>query len=316
MNTEPQRKYRKKVNRNGWMARVQRYVTGREPRYMGYCPFFWMTWLCLAGAPFVALKRAVVFTWGFLSEMFSSGDVTTGLNIHKSERPGNYELARYGFEVEDYFKTHPDAAFAEAAGEAYYRVSNLWSYNLQWALDIGHEAFKVAAAEARAAEIKRQERLVATRTAREAREKRLKPYQDAIVRVWSRLVKPLLAISAVALAYFGYKYLFGAIVGADWAAIGSAALGYLWFFAQVIAFILTLIVGGLLIYVLAKAAISLGQASGPKRAVRKVGNFFTGIAVMFSFLIETVAMIYKKECPLIEWGEESGPIEKNSETKE
>jgi hypothetical protein len=71
------RKFRKHVNRNGWMARLQRYVLGELPKYSGYCPFFWMTWACLLVLPVAVVIKTirkvkperVVITSKFLNEV-------------------------------------------------------------------------------------------------------------------------------------------------------------------------------------------------------------------------------------------------------
>src|ERR1039458_9902820 len=63
MNTE--RKYRKPLNRNGWMAKLQRICLGKTPNFVGYCPFFWLTWICVLFFPVFMVARGVGFLfWG------------------------------------------------------------------------------------------------------------------------------------------------------------------------------------------------------------------------------------------------------------
>ena len=61
MNTtvvEPKKE--KKLDRNHWMCRLQKYVFNidAEKTYFGFCPLFWMSWLALICLPsvFVAQK--------------------------------------------------------------------------------------------------------------------------------------------------------------------------------------------------------------------------------------------------------------------
>lgn len=46
------------------------------------------------------------------------------------------------------------------------------------------------------------------------------------------------------------------------------------------------------------------------KVVNKVDDFLSGICSVFKFLKELASMTYIKECPMIEWGGETGKIEK------
>lgn len=62
------RKKEKKLNSNHWMCKIQKYTLGIDaPKfYMGYCPFFWVTVLCLFLFPFILVFRGIV---GVLSKI-------------------------------------------------------------------------------------------------------------------------------------------------------------------------------------------------------------------------------------------------------
>jgi len=43
-----------KINKNYWACKVQKKTLGIDcERYAGFCPFFWMTFVCILIYPFV-----------------------------------------------------------------------------------------------------------------------------------------------------------------------------------------------------------------------------------------------------------------------
>src|SRR6266403_837576 len=65
------RRYRKPLNKNGWMVKLQRLAFGNiTPHFVGYCPFFWFTWLCLLILPAALLVRLIAFILSAVASLF------------------------------------------------------------------------------------------------------------------------------------------------------------------------------------------------------------------------------------------------------
>lgn len=48
------------LNRNGWHAKLHKWVTGKQPTHWSLCPYFWKTLFFMAISPLV-LVREIVF---------------------------------------------------------------------------------------------------------------------------------------------------------------------------------------------------------------------------------------------------------------
>ena len=58
---EIERKKQKKLSKDHWMCKIQKFSLGIDARsyYKGYCPLFWMSWLCLLLFPFVCVFKLI-----------------------------------------------------------------------------------------------------------------------------------------------------------------------------------------------------------------------------------------------------------------
>lgn len=96
-----ERKYRKVVNANGWMRKLHVFSFGNSaPRFVGYCPFFWFTWLCILILPITAPFRFICF---LLSVVLSVADAAMeSLPERKPRKPSDsLLLAFYSDFLED-----------------------------------------------------------------------------------------------------------------------------------------------------------------------------------------------------------------------
>jgi hypothetical protein len=88
--TEIERKKEKKLDRSHWMCRIQKFAFNIDAStfYMGYCPFFWMTWLALLVSPFVALFNFItipsVWLWRSTTEPVKEYRTTSQANLRRT----------------------------------------------------------------------------------------------------------------------------------------------------------------------------------------------------------------------------------------
>src|SRR4051812_43991327 len=88
MKLEP--RYRKVVNENGWMVGLQKLCFGSiRPKFSGYCPFFWFTWLCLLLFPIVVPIHGIILLFVWIANVF--GD----LKDKRPFRPSDKDLVAF-----------------------------------------------------------------------------------------------------------------------------------------------------------------------------------------------------------------------------
>lgn len=294
---ETERKYCKKVNTNGWMARLQLWAfdIDASEKYVGYCPFFWMTWVCLLCAPFILILKIGESIFDFFSEASStyfSKDLPSKANNITYEIP-------YDFVIHNMYLSKKNS---EDSWEEYAEKYKEWiAANPTWWEDY-HKC----------EELKEKQK---------QREQAFQQRKELIINKLSNiikfLVKPILILSILLVAFLIYKLVF--IL--PWLAIGKfvGTQGIL------IASILALLFVGKLIAKWIGSAfnfINRNIEDKPTKVVCEtkepgaISKGFHLIGTFFGFIFETIKMTYKKECPLIEWGEESGKITKRTNTNE
>jgi len=294
------RKYQKQINKNGWQCRIQKWAfdIDAETTYMGYCPFFWMTLLCVLVSPIIWLVRCILSIFG------SVGDIVESLvpNFEKKETLKKVKpLKRKSPEFDEL-----EYALDRADGDILRLKYPEWvKENPNWQEEVREVRAKIAEAKA-----KRK---------KEAKEKAIKiqKRRDQLAGYARLTVKPLLVISSLGCAWVLWHV--AKVLITYWAitlsVLGCSLLGWA-FIVLVIKF--CGIVKNTLNRTKATKRPKVKRETQPgpiSNAFDAVINFFKFVwefvSKAFSFAKEVVVMSYKKECPLIQWDEEeSKPIEK------
>lgn len=285
MSTE--RKYRKRLNRNGWMAKIQRFTWGsKTPDFMGYCPFFWFTWLSLIIAPFKLLVIGLVII--VIVPFVGIYELWTRLP-HRPTKPTYEKLLR----IHEYILEMGEEKFLE-----YTEGDDIG----RW-IEITPD-WRNCVAAAVAIRDRKEERV-------QASAKRDKRRLQWLANRLHYVIKPVAYTTCAVAAFFAVRFIVRFIAWA-WPLINWPKVG------QIVE-----IIGIMLIEVVVSGAIVTGivfsieylwkyyRRKCPKCPNkigfwRKLGSY---LAIPFSFLGETIDVIYTRECPLIEWGDDSGPIE-------
>lgn len=293
MNGEP--KKRKQLNRNGWQVKLYRYVWGKEPSFKGFCPMYWSLWISVFLLPFVWAGRALEFLGGVFKDLLPE-------KKNKGYQPGNYGL--------NWLR----AAIAECGSFEELKTRSPNDSDVIWASDPKNFQYYLkwlAKYEARHAkdEVKNQ--------SREARSKFLAEKKEVIISKLRLLVKPALVLSAAGIAWFAYWLVL-------WL-VSSLTADSVWNFITVAlkgaGVALLVVFGGAFLFKgVANIKMKLDSIPAPETKPDKGPNIFfrilTGVGEFIYFLYDTVRLLYKQECPLIEWADETKPIEKIETIKE
>lgn len=287
MNIE--RKYRKQVNTNGWERKLQKWTWGRKtPDFVGYCPFFWFTWLTLFVLPVTLVWKCLEFLFGL------------GLAIVVSSIPKNWVTRPSDMALVQFYE-----AVQEFGMEAVLEESETWEDVLPWILANPDWENCV-------------KRIIARNERQAERRARKHPKRDASMK-WvanhsGKIVVPIIVIVVAAGVYF--------IAPAAWKAlkvIVSLILGITW--ANII-FAAKVAAGGVALTLIAWATVWVisrvyaGLVQCPKEPEKIGGLYKTGDAIgrvvftALEFLVDTIETLYTRECPLIEWGDHNEPIER------
>lgn len=303
---EVERKKQKGINPNHWMCRIQKTVLNIDAPsfYMGYCPFFWMTWVAiLAFIPAMVLRYVIdpfaKFVWKFAGGGLSAVGSKIANKIEQYEgrkqstplAPNLYKIwTRTNLCNFDWSKTLSETdrfrAEYELIGvykrEDRFRIILWLEQNPNWV-----EQYKNAQ---KASELSKQKK-------EEFKKKACSMIGKVsfIGPIFVKIVVPILISVAV---YILVRLVWGLILVItsvpllDWLAVGiviSSLAALIMFIFIAIDFIKTFISPNF-----GDWAVSVAKA----------------LACPFVFIYETVNMAYKQECPLIVWGEETTPITK------
>lgn len=317
MNTtdEDIRKKEKKLDRAHWMCRIQKFVFGIDAPtfYMGYCPFFWMTWLAVVSFPIVLSARLI---WGIFDVlMFKQvGKASDYMSNIKAQRQEDLEKVPLlpGYEVmihadallkiyckrKKKIEHHRDylSPFDLARGRVNGIRMLLWfDQNPNWRkTHLPHAIELKAKIEAEAA------------ADEEAKKNRARRFRALVNRAnfCGRLIfKVIFPAAILGVAYGVYRLLYVAytrvhavdLLGA-FTIICALAAGVV--FARIFLDAFDTFVG------VERLWLFLGKFGLVCAAPVKL------IIAIYSFLRDTVKMTYKAECPLIIWGDETGKIQK------
>lgn len=274
-----ERKYRKQVNKNGWMAKLHRICFGEAtPTFVGYCPFFWFTWFCILFFPLIMIVRLVItIIYGFvcvfraIPPMRPSDILLYSFYDKYLEYGGGQEVLNYIRDILDQYR----------------KVLRWIAVTPDWENCAKQVRYKIQQRQA-----KQQEKAVANAQ----RAKTLSKYAGYVV-------KPTLGAIALFSSYQFIRLMIWIVRQFTWA-------GFI-FAAEIVGFAIGI---GLVISILV-SGIKIGHRllrKCPKNPNKigfwsKVGN---AIGNGLEFIAETIETLYTRECPLIEWGNETRPIEK------
>jgi hypothetical protein len=321
-NTEDIRKKEKKLNREHWMCRVQMYTFGIDAPnyYMGYCPFFWMTWVSLLVLPIVFLGKTFVKLTSILirpvTRYIDTRAKAREAELIKTPLEPTYNtiLDVYGVFGKDDFVLGLDGQ--KITLEDYSRLIFCYDY-------VRDERFRLwflqnpnwrdthlekARAERQRVEGEERER----RKKREARNRKLSNVAGLCGRGLFKLLIPTVIIALGALAYYCIIKLCSVVELADvvlvFSIIGFIVAGFL--ACRILGdflstFVFTEPVKDKISRVLGRIFDDGGICDGLTNKIRNVREF----------IIDTVALTYKAECPLILWGDETGNITRRNKSK-
>lgn len=265
------------------MRKLQKWTWGKAtPKFVGYCPFFWFTWLCLLLTPVTLVFKTVVFLFRLV---FSAIPETFWIT-----RPPDSILVIF-------YEVYLD-------GGSIKHVYDNWTgfdYVLKWVAITPDWENCIKAIIAKQLKKAEKEAVAEPKRARLA---------NRMSRYSSYIVKPILATAIIFVLYIllpkvwqGAVLLWQVILSVSWAdllvmikgaGIFGAAILILWAF----------------IYFLTRFIEGLRRC--PK-CPEKIGwSYRTGLALGsgVEFLFETIAALYTSECPLIEWDDHSEPIQR------
>jgi hypothetical protein len=313
MSTEVKRKKKKPLNNQHWMARVQKFAFGIdcEKKYTGYCPFFWATWSAILLLPFILIGRGIFAVLEFVWKNTFTKFIEPKLEARRKRKdeadnspvkPNDKDLIRaYDFikkqkEKNEFCEKSIFYFFYNNFGWRYAeRVESWFRENPDWVekeLPSAQKRYETLLIEL---EEQRKQDL--------AREKKIQEIKEKISNFCKIFVKPAIFASCVGAAFLIYKAVFWLYTNISWKIVAQAVFDFVWNYSL---FVMAIVLGLILL----------------KKALGKYGEKYIAVPLCwilncigegFSFLKQTIVMTYKKECPLIIWGEETGPIQKNDE---
>jgi hypothetical protein len=303
-------KKEKRIDRNHWMSRIQKFSFGIDAPtfYRGYCPFFWMTWAAVPAAPVVALAKiaSVPLAWLWdqtTTPVIEYREVSRKTLLETPLQPSFVQFYRIQY-LDEHDLTAPEFTYTGVTSSHIdaKRMEVWFTQNPNWKVTHLPQALAqydlYLAEEAKAAEAAK------ARTLRFRKVSNTMSLCGSVVFKW---LIPLMILSAIGTVGVGVTKL-----------IMTTSLASFLFAGSLLAFIGA---GVTLIYLICsfiQIYREIGQAR--RQVVNTEPNWFWRTLIVFaegffnacSFLKETVQMTYKAECPMIIWGEETGPIEKRA----
>lgn len=330
---ETERKYQKGLNRAHWMCRIQKWAFGIDAPsfYVGYCPFFWMTWLALLAAPFVLSGKILGFLYSKLETWCSSH-----LDEWEKKREERPKVPKPPKPKRKATPKKPHDKFFKDVWNWIYnygvKPEEAMSYGLEWHCKPDTPRLRawfmenpdwlqeMEAAKARLDKLAEETR--ARETRRQDQEKARKESWNRIAcraSTFGRMIARVIVFALIPLTCWGI-FLLGQWLGENW----WTALKWAGMFLLTTTIIFSL---GLALTKLEKWLTNADWSGERAEAIGEklntwsntTGRFFTWIGHgihwcgktitdILTFLGTTVKLTYKAECPMIIWGNETTPI--------
>jgi hypothetical protein len=310
--TEIERKKEKKLDRSHWMCRIQKFAFNIDAPtyYMGYCPFFWMTWLALLVSPFVALFNLVTIpaTWAWVNtaEPVKEYRRTTREALESTPlQPSFAQMLQMQYmrddELTGWDLWSPRAELFSNLTECK-RIEVWLKQNPNWK--------KEWLAKAKAWDVAHIEAVHAYNKLKKVRAARLSKVNRLASTCGSAIFKVLIPLS-IFLAVSGGGY--GVYTIAIEISLASYVLALCILTLAAAAAVLANILWDALKTILdirAKNKMAVEDDKIP--TLTWWDKFCSKFSAVTEFIHDTVAITYKQECPLIIWGDETGPIQKRN----
>lgn len=287
MNEE--RKYKKVINRNGWMCRLFKFSTGREPQFQGFCPFFWSTIFWIVLFPITVICRLLEVIMSFLALAF------------KKEQKAHSVRQNLCFIkiAENNYSSYTLRSIlnGEYCSEDFDSIPN-WKEKIQAILDKREKQAEIDKAN--------YER-------KKARQEKYEQFKEKLTFYGKFLIWPGLIASSIGAAFLVWKFVAYCAslitvqnlidVGAFFLIVGLIALTILSLFKLVKKCV------DWKERVESVAPLEPAEDKGPGI----ISRFFEGIGELW----DGAKIVYRRECPLIEWSDDkTKPIEKIQSEKE
>lgn len=321
MNKEIERKKEKRIDRSHWMSKVQKYIFGIDAPtfYSGYCPFFWMTVLALAVSPVIVTILLIVtpIRW-----IFEKVDKLTTKHSQKSTKARRSQPLEPSFTQFITLAKHFNAGEFEGPKAGNYLATMLYSWgntksyldaerielwltqNPNW-MDTHVPAARIKYDAWKESEKKKKEK-DALRT---QRIRKLINKVSIVGKIIFKCVIPL-AILMVGTGVGWLLYLFFISVNVQGLITFATAIGIIVGVALTVGAII--LPFAYISWVKTEVLPHKSEKKGlniPERLIDWTCN-------TIDFLKEIVYMTYKSECPMIVWGEETGPIVKRKTSQD
>jgi hypothetical protein len=290
MNDTP--KYKKVINRNGWMARLYRFSTDREPNFRGFCPFFWSTLFFMLIFPITLLCRFFETVIKFAAAAFKR-DIDTAAPRRNTCFIRHISQSCSSNQIKGMIAGEHLYVGDKEALEA---IPN-WKEKLEKILEnrrIREEAEEKAL------------------KARQARQETYDKLKDNLAKIGRFFIWPGIIASSIGAAYLVYKfaaYLWSVTKLED---VLSAAK----IIVAIVAIYLTLLFIIKLLQKLSRykerveAALPVVIEEPEDYSPSLWSRFWEGVGEF----IDGIKSLYRRECPLIEWSDDkTGPIEKRKQ---
>lgn len=310
MNTDDDlRKKEKKLDCSHWMCRVQKYTFGIDAPsfYSGYCPFFWMTWVCVLMSPFaffwnVALKPIGRVLNKIGDDVVSRKEASTKRLLETPLQPSAADFLA----LERYYR-HDKPDIDYSSNDVFHSLDRssvdairiaLWlNQNKDW-----RNTHLPAAHQWKIEMNKRKE-------AANNRKHKIRKIGNVVSVCGSTVFKGLIPALIAALSYVAY-------LGIYWVCSVVTLNAFLIALGIVLAGLTVGLVTHVVFDVLHNIRMNrMSKPTEPKpvyEGPRWYEPIVDGISNGFAFIRDTVRMTYKKECPMIIWGDETGKIQKRA----
>lgn len=295
MENQIERKYRKTVNRNGWMRKLQLWTLGTMPEFTGYCPMFWVTWFCILISPITLVSKFISFIFNLIYSFFESDDKEVECEAPDYEQPIDEDIIKlYNLIVIGGAKLELTHELADKLIDLC--IDGFSVDIIEWALNTPNwqEIALQAAARIQLAKLA-AEKL-------ELRKKKREKQLNLIVNYTSWVVKPGIILIGLFGIYEFLKlliYLISLVTLSDVLSVIGVLIGggiTIWICSFIIAKI------GNVISVNYKKLKSIPKP--PKEIKPSIFDKVTdGLCEMVEFIWETIRVMYVNHCPLIIWTE-------------
>lgn len=303
-------KKEKRIDRNHWMSKIQKFAFNIDAPtfYRGYCPFFWMTWAAVPAAHVIALAKitAVPFAWFWdftTSPVIQYREVSRKTLLETPLQPSFVQFYRVQY-LDEHDLTASELTYSSITCSHIdaQRMEVWFSQNPNW--KVTHLPHALAQYDLYLEEEAKAASAAKVRTLRFRKVSNTMSLCGSVVFKW---LIPLLILSVIGMLGVGVTKL-----------IMTTSLASFLFSGSLLAFIGA---GVTLIYLIGSFIQIYREISQTRRrVVNTEPNWFWASLIWagetflnaFDFLKETIQMTYKAECPMIIWGEETGPIEKRT----